>query len=134
MNEKKEKGMGYIVVQVSSADSAVPVPDANVTVSSTDENGEKLVKVMKTNRNGKTEPLPVEAPPVENSLTPQGVNRFFKYNIRVDYPGYYTVENLNVPVFEGQTSIQPVAMIPLGENSERGRIVRFSEEEPFENE
>jgi len=134
MAKGDEKGVGYIVVQVSTADNAVPIPDANVMVSENTEKGETLVKIMKTNRNGKTEPLAVPAPPVENSLTPEGVNRFFKYNIRVDYPGYYTVENMNVPVFQGQTSIQPVAMIPLEESRERGKTIRFSEEEPFENE
>ena len=134
MAENAEKGFGYIVVQVATADSAIPVPGANVLVSRTDEGGEALVSVMKTDRNGKTNALRVAAPSAENSLTPEGVNRFFKYNIRIDYPGYYTVENVNVPVFEGQTSIQPVALIPLEESRERGRIVRFTEEEPFENE
>jgi len=129
-----EKGFGTIVVQVSTADGAIPIPDANVIVAKDTENGEVLVKLMKTDRNGKTFPLSVAAPPAENSLTPQGVNRFFKYNIRVDYPGYYSVENVNVPVFEGQTSIQPVALIPLDEGRERGKVVRFSEEEPFERE
>lgn len=132
MAEINENGVGYIVVQVSTADSAIPIPDANVTISETTDKGETLVKVMRTNRNGKTEVLAVPAPSVENSLNPQGTNRFFKYNIRVDYPGYYTVENMNVPVFQGQTSIQPVAMLPLEESSERGKLVRFTEEEPFE--
>ncbi len=134
MAEQTEKGVGYIVVQVSTADGAIPIPDANVIVAREQEERESLVKVMKTNRNGKTEPLAVSAPPAENSLTYDGENRFFVYNIRIDYPGYYTVENINVPVFEGQTSIQPVSLIPLEESSERGKIIRFSEEEPFEKE
>ncbi len=134
MAEVREKGIGYIVVQVSTADSAIPIPDANVIIAKEGDNGEALVKIMRTNRNGKTEALSVAAPPAENSLTPEGENRFFVYNIRVDYPGYYTAENVNVPVFEGQTSIQPVALIPLEDSRERGKIVRFSEEEPFENE
>ena len=134
MTENAGKGFGTIVVQVSSADGAIPIVDANVIVAEDTERGESLIKVMKTDRNGKTPPLSVAAPPAENSLIPDGVNRFFKYNIRVDYPGYYTVENVNVPVFEGQTSIQPVSMIPLEESRERGKVVRFTEEEPFEKE
>ncbi len=129
-----EKGFGYIMVQVTSADQAIPVPDANVIIARQTENGEEMIKVLKTDRSGKTEVVSVPAPPAENSLTPDGGVRFFKYNIRVDYPGYYTVENVNVPVFEGQKSIQPISLIPLKESSERGKVVTVVEEEPFENE
>ena len=132
MAKTTEKGFGYILVQVSTADSAIPISDANVIVARATQKGEDLIKVMRTDRSGKTELLKVPAPPAENSLSPGGKDVFFKYNIRVDYPGYYTVENMNVPVFQGQTSIQPVAMLPLEESGERGKVVRFTEEEPFE--
>ncbi len=134
MADVMEKGIGYILVQVSSADRAIPIPDANVVISGPTDRGEDLIRVMKTDRSGKTEVLSVPAPPAENSLTPDGGVRFFKYNIRVDYPGYYTTENVNVPVFEGQKSIQQVSLIPLKESSERGKVVTVNEEEPFEEE
>ncbi|MBO4941175.1 MAG: hypothetical protein J6D15_03135 [Clostridia bacterium] len=125
---------GYIVVQVYTADQAIPLPDANVIVSKPAGSGEEVVRIMKTNRSGKTEIIAVPTSPASNSQTPDGTDRFFKYNIRVDYPGYRTVENVNVPVFEGQTSIQPVGMIPLPDGAENGKAVTVIEEEPFENE
>ncbi len=129
-----KKGVGYIVVQVYTADGAIPLADAGVILTKDVEGGEELLRVLKTDRSGKTEAVSVPAPPAENSLTPDGENRFSKYNIRVDYPGYYTLENVNVPVFEGQTSIQPMFMMPLLESENRGKVVTFVEEEPFENE
>jgi len=129
-----EMGEGYIVVQVYTADQAIPVADANVIIARPAGTGEEVIRLMKTDRSGKTAAIAVPAPPAENSQTPDGGEVFYKYNIRVDYPGYRTVENVNVPVFDGQTSIQPVAMIPLLESEERGKTVTVIEEEPFESE
>ena len=125
---------GYIIVQVYIADQAIPLANANVIVSKPTESGEEVVRIMKTDRSGKTAIIAVPTSPAANSQTPDGGERFFKYNIRVDYPGYRTVENVNVPVFDGQTSIQPVGMIPLAEGQEKGKTVTVIEEEPFENE
>lgn len=124
-------GLGTLIIQVYTADQTLPLADAHVLITQSGTDGETLVKVLKTNRSGKTEPVSLPAPPVENSLTPDAQGRrFYNYNIRVDYPGYYTTENLDVPIFEGQTSIQPVAMIPLPADEESGKRVTVREREP----
>ena len=124
-------GLGTLIIQVYTADQTLPLADAHVLITQRGTDGETLVKVLKTNRSGKTEPVSLPAPPVENSLTPDAQGRrFYNYNIRVDYPGYYTTENLDVPIFEGQTSIQPVAMIPLPADEESGKRVTVREREP----
>ncbi len=127
-------GTGSILVQVYTADQAVPIADASVIITRPTEGVEELVRILKTDRSGRTEVINVPAPPAENSLTPDGGERYYKYNIRVDYPGYYTMENVNVPVFEGQKSIQPMFMMPLMEDEERGKVITVVEEEPFEKE
>lgn len=121
---------GFLVLQVYTADQSLPIEGAHILVTKTTPDGEELVKVMQTNRSGKTEVLSLPAPPAENSLTPDGGTRYYVYNIRVDYPGYYTMENLDVPIFEGQTSIQPVALIPLPLNEEQGKKISVVEREP----
>lgn len=124
---------GILIVQAYTADQALPLPDVNVVVSRASGTGEELVKVMKTNRSGKTQPLELSAPPAENSQSPDAVgDRFYKYNIRVDLPGYYSMENVNVPIFAGQTAIQPFALIPLPLYTESGRQIVTVEEEPVE--
>lgn len=125
-------GTGILTVQVYTADQALPISGAHILVTKNTPDGEELVKVMQTNRSGKTEPIALSAPPAANSLDPDGGERFYKYNIRVDYPGYYTVENLNVPIFEGQKAIQPVALIPLPLNTEQGKELTVVEEEQQE--
>lgn len=121
-------GKGKLIVQVYTADKALPIADATVLVTRDGENGEELVKVMQTDRSGKTPPLLLAAPPAENSLDPDGINRFYGYNIRVDSSGYYTMENLNVPIFENLTAIQPFALIPLPADDKSGKKVSVIEE------
>ena len=133
MAEARSNNTGILTVQVYTADQALPVENANVVVTKASGTGEELVKVMKTNRSGKTEPLELSAPPAENSQSPDAAGeRFYKYNIRVDYPGYYSMENINVPIFAGQTAIQPFALIPLPLYEESGKQIVTIEEEPIE--
>lgn len=132
MDNSIMKGMGILTAQVYTADQSLPIEGANVIVTKNTPQGEELVKVMQTGRDGKTAPLALSAPPAESSLSPDDTGaRFYNYNVRVDFPGYYTMENLNVPVFEGQTSIQPFALIPLPQGEEQGKKISVVEEEPL---
>lgn len=130
MNENMQGGEGTLLVQVSTADRALPIADASVIVSEMTSEGETLVRIMRTNQSGRTEKLPLAAPPAANSQSPGKTDRYSRYNVRVDYPGYYTTENIGVPIFDGQTSIQPVALIPLPEGEENGKRVTVIETEP----
>ena len=133
MADTKNNSTGVLTVQVYTADQALPVENANVVVTRASGSGEELVRVLKTNRSGKTEPFELSAPPAENSQSPDATGeRFYKYNIRVDYPGYYSMENINVPIFAGQTAIQPFALIPLPLYEESGRQIVTIEEESVE--
>ncbi len=127
--ENTKPGMGNLIIQTYTADQAMPVSGAHVIITKTVDEDEELVWVTQTDRSGRTEPIPLAAPPAGNSLTPDGGIRFYKYNVRVDSPGYYTMENLDVNIFEGQTAIQPFALIPLAINDESGRRVTTVEEE-----
>ncbi len=128
-----QNSTGMLAVQVFIADRAIPVEDANVIISKQlPEGGEELIRILKTDASGTTETVELPAPPEANSLAPGNSEKFYTYNIRVDRMGYYTVENMNVPVFAGNKSIQPVALIPLPDGEERGKRITFVEEEPQE--
>lgn len=131
LENNQNMGTGVLVVQVYTADQALPLADTNVIVTRNSGTGEELLKVLKTDRSGRTQPVSLAAPPAANSVNPEnGGTRFYNYNIRADYPGYYTMENLNVPIFEGQTSIQPISMLPLPADEESGKKITVIEEEP----
>lgn len=63
---------------------------------------------------GKTESVALPAPSRRFSEEPEenGIRGFSSYDILVEAPGYVTVENRNVPVFEDIVSVQPVDMVP----------------------
>ncbi len=110
-----ENNYGYIAVNVRTANGALPVEKAIVTIK--DADGE-LLAVFFTDRNGNTPKLKVLAPPLENSESPgQNGPPYYSYNIDTDKEGYISVRNIGAPVYPGITSIQPVELIPLSEGS-----------------
>lgn len=107
-------GVGRLIVQVFLANGAVPIQNAKVTIT----NGNKeFITELFTNNSGRTPSIELPAPSRRYSLEPMDIKPYSTYNIRVEYPGFYTEEFLNVPVFDRIESIQPVSMQALGEDS-----------------
>ena len=107
---------GYLEVQVFTATGGIPISGAQVVISKIINGNSNIIKVMYTNSNGKTEILTLPAPPMSNSMTPDSNGEKFSiYNIKTTKEGFVPVENINVPIFSGQRSIQPVNMLPLDE-------------------
>ena len=125
----QNSGIGYLKVMVTAADNALPIEGATVTVTSITGGNTTLINKQTTNNSGETERIELPAPPKELSLTPGNSNTYAKYNVRVDFPGYYTVENVDVPVFDGQVSMQPTQMIPLPLNEKSGKKVTVYEDQ-----
>lgn len=123
-------GTGYLKVRVTAADNALPIGGASVTVTKGNGANNELINKQTTNNSGETEQISLPAPPKELSQTPGNTNTYAKYNVRVDYVGYYTVENIDVPVFDGQLSIQPTQLVPLPLNVTNGKTTSVIEEEP----
>ena len=105
---------GYLGVTVTTAIDAIPIRDSTVTISQLSDGVDKTVKILTTDIDGKTDIIILPTPPKENSLTPNPLGPSYAvYNVRVDKEGYYTQSSLNVPIFTGITSIQPIRLIPL---------------------
>lgn len=118
---------GYLVVQVSAASREIPIAGAQVVLTSPGDGA--VIRIMETDRSGRTETIGLPAPPRGNSMHPDGSVNYSIYNIRTDKEGYYSVENIDVPVFGGQVTVQQVALIPLPLGS-MGRTEVFRDIEP----
>lgn len=116
---------GYLKVMVNVGDKAMPIEGASVLVTENDGGKQILQYFGFTNESGETPVIPLPAPPVENSEAPKGKNVYAVYDIRTDAPGYRTVINRGVPIFEGITSIQNVQLNPLP-----GGTIEYMENEP----
>lgn len=115
-----QQGVGYMQISVNSGNGAFPLPNATVRVyeynpETTASNG-KLVKTLKTDRQGKTELISLTAPPRSSSLYPNSQKGYSTYNIEAYLDGYYPQQYINVPIFDGITAIQNISLVPIVEN------------------
>ncbi len=108
---------GYMIVQVSALQGAVPIANADVVVTRDIGNETYLMWYDVTDESGKSRKFELPAPPREMSEQPSnGSAPYSSYNVRVSAPGFYTVTNAGAQVFGGQTSIAAIDMIPKRES------------------
>lgn len=104
------ENVGYLQVFVRTAGESLPVPFAEVLV---DGNG--IERRLITDRSGRTERIPLPAPPAVNSVTAGMSDPFALYRVRVRKEGFYTQTTEKVPVFTGVGSLQPITLIGVAE-------------------
>ena len=114
-------GRGFLRVSVRSANGAVPVPDAQVTIYAADEDNANtgVLYSLRTDESGLTPLIELPAPSRIESMTPGSPTPYARYNIEVKKDGYGGVSNLGAPIFDGVVSTQPVLLVPLSEFEER---------------
>lgn len=129
-----ESGTGYLRVRVTSAGGSLPVEGAIVKIYNYNEEGDDeagdLIYSLRTGSGGLTESVELSAPPVSESFEPGGAVPYSLYNISVTYSGYYPVEGVGVPIFDGIVAVQPVNLMPISEaesiaGAENGRIMLY---------
>lgn len=123
--------VGYLVVAVRTAGDSLPVEGAEVRVYTGGDNV-TLLKKLTTDSSGRTEILTLPAPPFSASQRPDsGEVPYSQYIIETDYPGYYSVQNINAPIYSGVTSIQNVSLVPIASgNNIPYDDIRFNESTP----
>ncbi len=122
---------GYLAVKVTTASEGIPVENAIVYIKDyPDEGTSDVLYSLRTNVDGATRKVELQAPPKADSLRPGSpALPYSQYIISVQKDGFNSVENIGVPIFSGITSIQSVNMIPLTEdqllNGETGEFSFF---------
>ena len=112
----EDENTGFFRVNVTTADGALPIQGATVTVSSVGENGDNtILGVMKTDSAGVTRTMELPAPPLRESFdedTGTAQRAYFYYQVDVDAEGYYPERFVNVGLFPGVVTIQRAKLIP----------------------
>ena len=114
---------GYLQVDVVSDANSFPVQDADIVIARTEEPDE-TIEETRTNSSGQTENLPLDAPPVELSLSPEETERpYAEYTIRITAPGFEPFVVSGTEVLADVTAIQgirlrPLSNVPAGEQIE----------------
>lgn len=107
-------GTGYIVVNVRAGDQADPIENAIVHVASVYDGNRFYNATGVTDNSGTTVRFTVPAPSASYSQAPDPKARpYALYDISVTARGFFNARSVDVPVFEGITSVQSFSMIPL---------------------
>lgn len=125
--------VGYLQVNVRTAQGALPVVGALVTIRATEDMENEYFRIVKTNESGETPRISLPAPPraLSEQPEPAAVKPYATYTIETKKDGFRTVENAFVPIYSGVTSIQPIDMVPLSYPQTDGDdTTRFDESQP----
>ena len=112
---KEYTSTGTLIVSVYTAGGAIPVEGALVTIRGGQQESSGVLSILYTDQSGNTPRITLPAPPASESEAPGTEKPYATYNIEVDKENYYPRSFINVPVFSGTTSIQPVNLVPLTE-------------------
>ena len=108
---------GYLQMDVVSDANSFPVQDADIVIARTEEPDE-IIEETRTNSSGQTENLPLNAPPVELSLSPEETERpYAEYTIRITAPGFEPFVVSGTEVLADVTAIQGIRLRPLSNAS-----------------
>ena len=105
--------VGYLIVKVSTAQGAIPLPDAAVIIRAENETSSGVLYSLTTNSDGATERISLPTPARASSESPGFIKPYATYSIDVVKDGYLPLAFRGVPVFGSVLSIQPAVMIPL---------------------
>lgn len=104
-------GVGFLIVNVVSANEALPIKGARVYVRGNDTQNQNETYELTTNESGLTEILELSTPPKSLSLSPGNPAGYSTYNISIDVPDYYPQELTHIPFFDGVTSLQRINLV-----------------------
>lgn len=103
---------GTLRVNVTSSVGFVPIRDATVTITNSDE-PEHVLEQLTTDESGQTAVVELSAPNIAYSLEPQQPRPYTDYNITVTAPGYEPVNIVGSEILPDELSLQNVSMNPL---------------------
>lgn len=110
-NQPDLPDQGQLQISVLSSDRT-PLSNASVTISYTGV-PEKTLETLVTDSQGQTEPVDLDAPPIEYSLNPGEAQPYTEYTLQVAAPGYEPASVSGSEVLSRQLSLQEVILYPL---------------------
>ncbi len=105
---------GFILVNVRTGDNSSAVTNASVQVTATVDGKRMIIAGGITDSSGIAPKFEVPVPDSSLSQTPDSRKRPYNlFDISVTADGFFNARSVDVPVFEGITSVQNFSMIPL---------------------
>lgn len=102
---------GFLQIQAVSDNNQIPVSDATIEIANTGEPNTPFEQI-KTDADGITERISLNAPPLEYSMEPTDNQPYSEYNLKISAPGYKGIIISGVQIFSGETGLQNIRMTP----------------------
>ncbi|NBH84042.1 peptidoglycan-binding protein [bacterium C-53] len=105
--------VGRLLVNVTSTQGMIPIPNAEVTISNTGT-PETPIETVETNAVGKTDILDLPTPPIEYSLEPEPPSQpYSEYNIKIEAEGYEPAYISGAQLLSGEEAVQTIRLNPV---------------------
>ncbi|MCL2286847.1 MAG: carboxypeptidase regulatory-like domain-containing protein [Firmicutes bacterium] len=112
-------GTGFLKVITTTANGALPVPNARITVF----NGDNILYEMVTDESGVAETVALEAPNVELTTDPEYMGVPYSVcDVKAEAKGFSTVIMHGVEILDTETSILYMDMMP---SLEEGNVIEM---------
>jgi hypothetical protein len=105
---------GVIQVRTFRASEALPIKNASVKITGSDEHNTDIQISELTNSDGITPEIRLPAPSASLSMFPNAASQpYSNFDVEIVKEGYYPKKILNIPIFAGIKAVLPIEMIPL---------------------
>lgn len=103
--------IGFLKMQARTAHDAVPLSGVRIRVQ--ESNGNTLYELT-TDNNGETQEIPLETLDKNFSKNPYfSGNPYKSYQVLAQAPGFNTLFVTEIPIFEDETAVLPLALVPM---------------------
>ena len=103
---------GQLQVRVTSSIGFLPVENASIEIFYTGDPS-SVIEKLSTDKNGVSETIDLDAPPLEYSMEPSENQPYSEYTIRVSAPDFNTITITGSELMPTVKSIQNVSLTPL---------------------
>ncbi len=120
--------IGYLMIQTRIADGAVPLENVQVTVL--DDQGNRVYGLT-TDESGETPRVSLETKEAGLSFDPNYAgDPYVSYGVLAQAAGFQTLYVEKVPVYEGETAVLPMTLLPDRERTPGGETQSITLEGP----
>lgn len=120
--------IGYLIVQTRVASDAIPLE--NVQVRILDDQGRRMYDLT-TDESGETPIISLETVDASLSLDPDySGNPYVSYNVLAQASGFRSLSVEGIPIYDGETAILPMTLIPMQELQRDSEATRITIEKP----
>ncbi len=108
--------IGYLTIQARTAHDAVPLANVHITIL---DNMKNNIYELTTDENGETQIVPLET--LDKSFSQNQYfsgTPYFSYSVLADKEGFHSLSVSDIPIFDGETAVLPVSLVPMQERQQ----------------